>query len=111
MQWNQKESALLRDLKGQEQLCVDKYTRYAAEAHDPQLKNLFTRLAQEEQQHLQTIRQMEQGTMPQGGGGGKSAPAFTASYTTECRELQPALLQQIALMLKSFATVSIFIRQ
>lgn len=86
MQWNQKESALLRDLKGQEQLCVDKYTRYAAEAHDPQLKNLFTRLAQEEQQHLQTIRQMEQGTMPQGGGGGKSAPVFTASYTTECRE-------------------------
>ena len=86
MQWNQKESALLKDLKGQEQLCVDKYTRHADAAHDPQLKNLFTRLAQEEQQHLQTIRQLEQGTLPQTAGGGKSAPAFTAAYTSECKE-------------------------
>ena len=28
MQWTQKETDLLKDLKGQEQLCVDKYTRH-----------------------------------------------------------------------------------
>ena len=60
MQWTQKETDLLKDLKGQEQLCVDKYTRHAEAAADPQLKNLFSQLAQNEQQHLQTIRQMEQ---------------------------------------------------
>ena len=56
MQWTQKETDLLKDLKGQEQLCVDKYTRHAEAAADPQLKNLFSQLAQNEQQHLQTIR-------------------------------------------------------
>ena len=51
MQWTQKETDLLKDLKGQEQLCVDKYTRHAEAAADPQLKNLFSQLAQNEQQH------------------------------------------------------------
>ena len=71
MQWTQKETDLLKDLKGQEQLCVDKYTRHAEAAADPQLKNLFSQLAQNEQQHLQTIRQMEQGTVPQMSGDSK----------------------------------------
>lgn len=41
MQLSQKETELLKDLKEQEQLCVDKYERCAAEACDPQLKNVF----------------------------------------------------------------------
>ena len=41
MQLTPKEASLLKDLKGQEQLCVDKYNRHAASANDPQLKNLF----------------------------------------------------------------------
>ena len=45
MQWNQKESALLKDLKGQEQLCANKYSRHADAANDPQLKQLFSQLA------------------------------------------------------------------
>ena len=40
MQLTPKEASLLKDLKGQEQLCVDKYNRHAACANDPQLKNL-----------------------------------------------------------------------
>lgn len=90
MQWTQKETDLLKDLKGQEQLCVDKYTRHAEAAADPQLKNLFSQLAQNEQQHLQTIRQMEQGTVPQMSGGSCNlqAPSFTAAYSGDSKEKQ-----------------------
>lgn len=84
--WNQKESGLLKDLKGQEQLCVDKYMRHAEKAHDPQLKNLFSYLAQQEAQHLRTVTEMEQGTVPQMNGGSQSKPGFTAAYTAESRE-------------------------
>ena len=76
MQWNQKERDLLKDLKGQEQLCVDKYMRHAENACDPQLKKLFSQLAQQEAQHLQTINQMESGT------------SFTAAYSGDCKEKQ-----------------------
>ena len=90
MQWTQKETDLLKDLKGQEQLCVDKYPRHAEAAADPQLKNLFSQLAQNEQQHLQTIRQMEQGTVPQMSGGSCNlqAPSFTAAYSGDSKEKQ-----------------------
>ncbi len=89
MQWSQKETDLMKDLKGQEQLCVDKYTRHAEAAADPQLKNLFSQLARIEQQHLQTIQQMEQGSIPQMSGGGKNQePTFTAAYTGDSREKQ-----------------------
>ena len=63
MQLTPKEASLLKDLKGQEQLCVDKYNRHAASANDPQLKNLFEQIAQVEQQHLDAITQMEGGTV------------------------------------------------
>ena len=41
MNWTLKETSLLKDLKNQEQLCVDKYAEYAKRAHDPELKQLF----------------------------------------------------------------------
>ena len=84
--WNQKESGLLKDLRGQEQLCVDKYMRHAEKAHDPQLKNLFSYLAQQEAQHLRTVTEMESGTVPQMNGGNQNKPGFTAAYTAETRE-------------------------
>lgn len=84
--WNQKESDLLKDLKGQEQLCVDKYLRHAECAHDPQLKNLFSQLAQQEAQHLKTVTEMESGTIPQMNGGSQNKPSFTAAYTGESKE-------------------------
>ena len=55
MNWTQKETSLLKDLKDQEQLCVDKYAEYAKRAHDPELKQLFENIRQTEQQHLQTV--------------------------------------------------------
>ena len=77
----QKESTLIKDLKGQEQLCIDKYTKHAECAHDPQLKQLFTRIADVERGHLNTLNQMESGTVPQTGGGAQtSIPTFTAYH-------------------------------
>ena len=40
MNLTQKETELLKDLKGQEKLCVDKYTRHSAAASDTQLKDM-----------------------------------------------------------------------
>jgi len=64
-----KERMLLEDEKEHEQLCIDKYNQYATRAHDPQLQNLFNQLAQKEQQHLDTINQLLNGTMPSMGQG------------------------------------------
>lgn len=68
MTWTQKEASLLKDLKGQEQLCVDKYGKYAQQAHDPELQQLFRSIQQTEQQHLQTVTTLINGQMPQQSG-------------------------------------------
>lgn len=65
MQLTQKEKDLLKDLKGEEKLCIEKYTEYAQRAKDPQLKELFNKICDTERQHLQTITEMEQGVKPQ----------------------------------------------
>ena len=62
MTLTQKENSLLQDLKSQEQLCIEKYNKYADLAHDPELKNLFSTLAGNEQKHLDTINQILNGT-------------------------------------------------
>ena len=82
MQPTQKEAGLLKDLKDQEQLCVDKYRRHAAIANDPQLKNLFEQLAQVEQQHLDAIAQMAQGTVCKPADSATVPSAFTAAYSS-----------------------------
>ena len=61
---NAKERILLQDEKSHEELCVEKYNKYSKTACDPQLQNLFSQLAQKEQQHLNTINQMLSGTVP-----------------------------------------------
>ena len=89
MQWNQKESGLLKDLKGQEQLCANKYSRYADSAKDPQLKKLFSQLAQQEAEHLNTVTELERGIIPNmQSGGGQSQPTFTATYKGDSHEKQ-----------------------
>lgn len=55
MTLTQKETALLNDLKSQEQICIEKYTQYSQMAHDPELKSLFSTLAEKERGHLNTI--------------------------------------------------------
>lgn len=83
----QKESTLIKDLKGQEQLCIDKYSRHAECATDPQLKQLFNRIADVEREHLNTLNQIENGgTPPAGGAKQSSIPTFTAYHSAETPE-------------------------
>ena len=82
MQLSQKEKDLLKDLKEQEQLCVDKYTQHAQCAKDQQLKQLLTDIGNVEKQHLDTITQMENGTVPQTTAStAKPASTFTQTYS------------------------------
>ena len=80
MQLTQKEKDLLKDMKDEEQLCIDKYKKYA---HDAQLKNLFSCIAQVEREHLNTLSSIEMGSSSQGSGGSASCPTtFTATYNS-----------------------------
>ena len=56
-----KEHSLLKDLKGQEELCIEKYNKYSETAKDPCLKNLFESIKSTEQNHLSTISKMISG--------------------------------------------------
>ena len=76
-----KESALLKDLKDQENLCAEKYERAAASAVDGQLKGLFTALAENEREHLKTLSEIECCTPPVPGCEEKPLPCFTQTYT------------------------------
>lgn len=60
----QKETAALKDLQTQEQTCIQKYTRYAQEAKDPQLKELFKHISAQEQKHYKSLEQALNGTIP-----------------------------------------------
>ena len=61
MTLTQKETSLLKDLKGQEQLCIEKYGKYESEACDTQLKTLFSSIKATEQSHLETINKIMNG--------------------------------------------------
>ena len=65
MQLSPKENSLLKDLTGQEKLCIEKYSKNACMAKDSQLKDLFNHLSQNEQQHLNMLTQIQNGTVPQ----------------------------------------------
>lgn len=85
MTLTQKETTLLKDLTDQEKLCIDKYTQSSDKASDPQLKNLFTELANAERNHLNTLNQISGGNVPTGQGGSQSPlenMTFTAKYGT-----------------------------
>ncbi|MFA7660170.1 MAG: spore coat protein [Anaerovoracaceae bacterium] len=64
VQLTTKERMLMQDQKSQEELCVQKYHSYAGLAQDPQLKQLFSSLAQKEQEHLNSINQILSGQIP-----------------------------------------------
>lgn len=83
MQLTQKETSLLKDLKDQEKLCINKYSKHAEAAHDPQLAALLRQIASVEQEHLNTLNSIEAGNTPSTGGSksGSSQPSgFNATY-------------------------------
>jgi spore coat protein CotF len=62
---SQKERLLLEDLKSHEEICILKYLNYANQAQDTQLKQLCKNNEQIERTHLDTIKQLLNGTVPQ----------------------------------------------
>lgn len=60
----QKERMLLEDQKSHEEICIEKYGKYASQAQDAQLKQICLANQQSEQSHLNTINQMLSGTIP-----------------------------------------------
>ncbi|MFL0194740.1 spore coat protein [Clostridium sp. WILCCON 0269] len=59
-----KERALLEDQKSHEAICVQKYTNYANQAKDSQLKQLFLNNASIEREHVNSINSILQGQVP-----------------------------------------------
>lgn len=59
-----KERMLLEEQKKQEDICIKKYTSFAENAKDPELKNMFKKHASEEQQHVDTLNTILQGQEP-----------------------------------------------
>lgn len=88
MTLTQKETELLKDLRDEENLCIEKYTRAAEKAHDAQLKNLFTDLAAAERGHLDTLNKIGAGTVPTQNSGTSPLEnkTFTQNYTAESPE-------------------------
>lgn len=61
IQLSQKERSLLMDQKTHEEICVDKYAKYANQTQDPQLQQLFNSYSAKEQEHLNSINQLLSG--------------------------------------------------
>ena len=61
----QKERMLLEDQKSHEQICIEKYSNYANQAQDNQLKQICKTNEQIERNHLDTINQLLSGNIPQ----------------------------------------------
>ncbi|GAA0719610.1 spore coat protein [Clostridium malenominatum] len=57
-----KEKTLIEDNLNAEYLCIRKYEQYAALASDPQIKQVFTDLANKEREHANTLTGMLQGS-------------------------------------------------
>ena len=95
MTLTQKETALLKDMKGQEELCIQKYNKYADLAKAQELKNLFTAMAKVEENHLQTITAMMNGntpTMPNTIENSNNNYCTAVNYTSETDKQSDAFL-------------------
>ena len=82
MSLTQKEDTLIKDLKDQEKLCIEKYTKHASCAKDGQLKNLFSMIAQVESGHLATLDKITNGETVTLSGSSQQKPTFTATYSS-----------------------------
>ena len=61
---SEREKTVIQDLQTQEQSCVTKYAKYATQAKDPELRNLFEDLRQKEQNHYDSLAQVLSGSVP-----------------------------------------------
>ena len=61
----EKERTTIQDLQTQEKSCIEKYGRYAQHANEPELKNLFQMLQEQERQHFESLGKVLNGEVPQ----------------------------------------------
>ena len=73
-----KETDLLKDMKEQEELCIEKYARYSNMAKCEELKTLLNSIADAEREHLKTINEMLNGNEPK-------APSSISVNNSECK--------------------------
>ena len=95
MALTQKETDLLKDMKGQEELCIQKYNKYADLAKSQELKALFTSMAKVEENHLQTLTSMMNGntpTMPNTIENSNNNNCTMANYTSDADKQSDAFL-------------------
>lgn len=59
----EKERFIIEDLKSQEKLCIQKYAFYEEMAYDPALGELFGKLKQHEEKHLNSLNEVLNGTV------------------------------------------------
>lgn len=59
------ERTAIENLRTQEKSCIEKYQKYAQQAIDPELKNLFEQLHKKEQTHYDSLTQVLDGTYRQ----------------------------------------------
>lgn len=60
----QKERMLLEDQKSHEQICIEKYSNYANQTKDNELKQICNTNGQTEKNHLDSINQLLSGSIP-----------------------------------------------
>lgn len=82
----QKEKTLLQDQKKNEEICIKKYNDYSNQAQDPQLKQIFSANAKQEQQHLDTINQIMNGQVPNMNQNQQQGQQSTQSQSTQGRQ-------------------------
>ncbi len=90
-----KEQGLLKDAKGQEELCIKKYDDYASRAHCECLSKLFTSMANVERNHLKTINEMISGNVTPVSGGienGNNDYCTACNYTNQQERDEDAFL-------------------
>ncbi|MBO8158090.1 MAG: spore coat protein [Thermosyntropha sp.] len=95
---------LLEDQKKHEQVCVQKYNEYASKATDPQLKQIFTAYARQEQQHYDTINQILSGQLPAMGGQGSQGMPIAGGIQPGAGNPQDAALCSDMLMTEKYVS-------
>src|SRR5690606_4021395 len=82
----------------QEELCIKKYNNYAEQAQCSQLKQLCKQLAQQEQQHLNTINQILNGQVPnmgqQGGQQGQQQSQQQGNQSGNMQNMTTGMVNQ-----------------
>ena len=81
MQLTEAESTVIKDLQTQEKTCVEKYRFYEASANDRELKNLFRRLGDEEQEHFDSLGEVLKGNVPNVAAAQTGMEGFTPTAT------------------------------